>query len=392
MVATLHHRGPDDRGVFVDGFAGLGHTRLSIIDLSSAGHQPMHSACGRYVLSFNGEIYNFRELRKRLEGLGSTFRGHSDSEVLLEAFIAWGVDAFPQLEGMFAFALLDRSERKLFVVRDPFGIKPLYYARLPHGLVFGSEVKALLASGRLDRKLDRGALHEYLYYGNALGEGSLFDGVSKLLPGHYLTVDESGIQDTLYHSIYDCDPIADDLDTATARTRQLLDEAVAGHLISDVPVGVFLSGGIDSSAITALASAHYGGTLKTYSVGFDFDRGVNELPVARKVAEHFGTDHNELQVAGGNLPDVIEKLVHCHDEPFGDAADIPLYLLCQELRGSVKVILQGDGGDEIFAGYRRYNVMSAETPWRLAAWIGVRAGKLMPARPATTASCASSRP
>ena len=154
MVATLHHRGPDDRGVFVDGFAGLGHTRLSIIDLSSAGHQPMHSACGRYVLSFNGEIYNFQELRRRLEGQGATFRGHSDSEVLLEAFIAWGVDAFPQLEGMFAFALLDHRERKLFLVRDPFGIKPLYYARLPHGLVFGSEVKALLASGRLDRKLD----------------------------------------------------------------------------------------------------------------------------------------------------------------------------------------------------------------------------------------------
>ena len=204
-------------------------------------------------------------------------------------------------------------------------------------------------------RIDWHGLHEYLYYNTALGARTLYAGVSKLLPGHKLTLDvESGLNIGPYCSIFDVEPVADDFATAAERVRALLDRAVRDHLVSDVPVGVFLSGGIDSSAITAFASRHYRGRLSTYSAGFDFEgeRSVNELPKARLVAEHFGTDHHELHVAGGDVASVIERLVGHHDAPFGDAANIPLYLLCEQLGGAHKVILQGDGGDEIFAGYR----------------------------------------
>jgi asparagine synthase (glutamine-hydrolysing) len=321
---------------------------------------------GQCVLVYNGEIYNYLDLMRELVSSGYTFKGRSDTEVLLNAYLEWGVDAFAKLEGMFAFALWDNRVQELHIVRDRFGIKPLYYYRLDSGAVFGSEVKAILASGRMDRALNWEALNEYLYYGTALGEHSLFDGVLRLLPGQRAVVTRSGLKTSQYTTIYDVEEYTSDFPSAVEEVRKRMSEAVISHLVSDVPVGVFLSGGIDSSTITALAAKHYAGRLRTYTVGFDFDKGVNELRKAKRVAEYFDTDHHEVHLCGQNMPDVIERLVLAHDEPFGDIADMPLYLLCEQLKGSVKVILQGDGGDEIFAGYRRYRVLATERLWRLA--------------------------
>ena len=366
MAESIHHRGPDDSGVYVDGRMGLAHTRLSIIDLSPLGHQPMQSDDGRFVIAYNGEIYNFRELRKILEGNGHRFRGRSDTEVALHAYAEWGEAAFAKFEGMFAMAVWDRQAQRLQLARDRFGIKPLYYYCSPSGeLIFGSEIKALLASGEVDARIGWQGLHEYMHYCTALGANTMFEGIAKLLPGHALTLDSGGVKCEPYVSILNPDDVRDDLPTATRTVRSLLEASVQSHLVSDVPVGVFLSGGIDSSAITAFASQHYGGRLRTFSAGFDFDGGVNELPEARLVAEHFGTEHHELHVSGGNVADVIEKLLRCHDEPFADPANIPLYLLCEQLAGEVKVVLQGDGGDEMFAGYDRYVRLSQFARWRL---------------------------
>src|SRR2546421_2093108 len=381
MTRTLAHRGPDDCGVHIDGPASLGHTRLSILDLTAAGHQPMRTADGRVTLVYNGEIYNFPQLRRRLEGEGVVFRSRSDTEVVLQAYVRWGVDCFALLNGMFALALWDSPSQTLHLARDRFGIKPLYYRASRSGLVFGSEIKAILASGSVRRDINWHALHEFFYYGNALGTHTMFDGIVKLLPGHRLSLNRKGMTTSAYWSVENLHPVSDGLETATDTVRQRLTEAVSAHLLSDVPVGVFLSGGIDSSAITALASKHYGGRLKTFAVGFDFNRELDELPKAKAVAERFGTEHHELHVAGANMPAVIERLIRCHDEPFSDAANIPLYLLCEQLKGSIKVVLQGDGGDEMFGGYRRYNVLSHERLWRWASQAALGLRSLAPTGP-----------
>ncbi len=367
MTRALSHRGPDDTGVWVHGPVGLGQARLSIIDLSPLGHQPMSTPDGRATITYNGEIYNFPELRRALEAEGVQFRGRSDTEVALHAYVRWGTAAFARFNGMFAFALWDNSEQRLYLVRDRFGIKPLFYHPFDGGVVFGSEMKAILASGRPQRSMDWHALHEFIYYGNPLGRHTMFESIRRLQAGEYLTIDRTGAKIAAYWTVEQIKPVTDDIETATLKVRDLLDKAVERHLISDVPVGVFLSGGVDSSAITALATRHYTGRLNTYSVGFDFDKGINELPKARFVADRFGTEHQELKIVATNMPDIIEKIVRCHDEPFGDSANLPLYLLSEALKGSVKVILQGDGGDEVFAGYRRYNVLSFESFWRAVA-------------------------
>ena len=384
MGACLRHRGPDDEGIYTNDGIGFAHTRLSIIDLTADGHQPMLSDDGRFVIAYNGEAYNFQSLRRSLESHGHRFRGHSDTEVVLHAFIQWGEDAFPMLEGMFALAIWDNEERRLHLARDRFGVKPLYYQAGAACLVFGSEIKALLASKEVTPRLDWRGLHEYLYYNTALGVRTLYAGVRKLLPGHKLTVDASGVNVEPFCSIFDVDDVDDDYPTAVEKVRGLLDRAVKDHLVSDVPVGVFLSGGIDSSAITAFAAKHYDRKLKTFSAGFDFEGGrtVNELPRARLVAERFGTDHHELHISGVDVASVIEKLVDCHDAPFGDAANIPLYLLCEQLEGDSKVILQGDGGDEVFAGYLVHSLMAIERWAALFAWSSSWARPMAPERPA----------
>jgi asparagine synthase (glutamine-hydrolysing) len=381
MTATLRHRGPDDTGTCLAPPAALGHTRLSIIDLSSQAQQPMFSDDRELTLIYNGEIYNFPELKRELEAVGVVFRSQSDTELVLRAWQHWGEAALPRLNGMFAFAIWDRARQALHLARDRFGIKPLYLLHAGRALVFGSEVKAIAASGRLDRRVDPQALHEYLYYGAALGERSLFAGVRKLLPGHRATFDRDGLRIAPYISLQDVAPVRGTVPEVAEELRQRLDRAVRRHLLSDVPVGVFLSGGVDSSALTAFASRHYAGRLSTFAVAYDFEAGEGELPKARLVARQFGTDHHELRIAATHLPQVIERLVTCHDEPFGDAADIPLYLLAEKLRGTIKVVLQGDGGDEMFAGYRRYVVLSWDRLWRaLGAAAGPFAG-LLPRTP-----------
>ena len=354
MAQTLHHRGPDDSGVYAQGPVALGHTRLSVLDLSARGGQPMRSEDGRFVLAYNGEIYNFQGLRRILQANGHAFRSRSDTEVVLRAFAEWGMDSFRRLEGMFALALWDGKEQRLTLARDRFGIKPLHYCKTKRGLIFGSEIKAMLASGELPSRMDWAALNEYLHFGSALGESTMFAGVRKLLPGHALTLSAAGMKLAPYACVLNVAPVAEDPSTAAQRCRELLEKAVASRLVSDVPVGLFLSSGLDSSAIAAFASEHYGGRLSTYTASFGPDWPVDESGSARQLAEHFNTDHHELRVSGADAAPVVEQLVRSHDAPFADPAGIPLHLLYAALRGGPRVILQGDGGDELFGGYWRY--------------------------------------
>lgn len=357
MATTLRHRGPDDSGVFASGPVGLAHTRLSIIDLSAHGHQPMASEDGNFAIAYNGEIYNHLALREDLEAKGHRFRGRSDTETALRAYMEWGESAFAMFDGMFAMAVWDARRGVLQLVRDAFGIKPLYVARTSSAFVFGSEIKAVLASGTTGAELHWAGLGEYLHFDAALGANTLFAGIDKVLPGQLLTVSQGEVRSSQFASLPAGESVADDFATAAGTVRERLAQAVQSHLMSDVPVGVFLSGGIDSSAIVAFASKQYGRRIGTYAVGFDgtdFTGRADETPAARQVAELFDTDHHELRISGKGLMDVVARLVRCHDEPFGDPAGIPLYMLCEQLRGSVKVVLQGDGGDEVFAGYPRY--------------------------------------
>lgn len=315
----------------------------------------MSSACGRFVIVYNGETYNFPELRAELEGVGVRLKSRSDTEVVLEAFVRWGEGVFSRLNGIFALGIWDRREQRMTLGRDRCGVKPLYYFADGQRLVFGSEIKAILAASSAAFQVDGQALHEFLHYGvGGLGERTLFGGIRKLTAASVLTLDRQGLRIRPYWRPADIVTIRDDGATAAARVAGLLEDAVRRQLVGDVPVAVFLSGGIDSSAVAAYASRHCTGPLTTYAAGFDFAGDTNELPKAARVARHFGTDHHELFLRGIDLPRVIEDLVASHDLPFSDAANIPLFLLSRELRGRAKVVLQGDGGDEIFGGYSRY--------------------------------------
>ncbi|MFN7292246.1 MAG: asparagine synthase (glutamine-hydrolyzing) [Pirellula sp.] len=365
---SIAHRGPDDEGIFENPLVGLGHRRLSIIDLSPAGRQPMTSSDGRFVVVFNGEIYNYRELRAKLTQSGYTFRGDSDTEVLVNGFQHWGNAILKELNGIFAFAIWDNEKKALLLARDRMGVKPLYY-QFSEGLFkFGSEIKALIEQGGFRAKLEPQGFHEFLYYGNPLGETTMFVGVKRLLPGCWLEVSAQGAGTEAYWKLEDIDrQCSRSIDEATAvsESRRLLEEAVARQLVSDVPVGVFLSGGIDSSAISAFAVRHYSGKLRSYSAGFDFGDQKSELPLAAKVAKALNTEHHEIMIRGSNLQEVIVDLVRHHDEPFCDAANIPLYLMTREIKSQCKVILQGDGGDELFGGYNRYRIMQQRVRYQM---------------------------
>ena len=355
---ALGHRGPDGQGQYQDRDVWLGHTRLSILDLSSAGAQPMQSADGRFVISYNGEVYNFRELATE-SGLDN-LRSGSDTEVVLQLFAKLGVDSLIRLNGMFAFAVYDMRARKLWLVRDRLGIKPLYYQFDSKGLTFSSEIKGIIALTAESPTCNLGALHEWLYYGNALGGRTLYNGIKQLLPGHYLEIDLDSFEYVI-RAYWSLKRQAERVVGARRNkrdmvneTRRLLEQAVRRQLVSDVPVGVFLSGGVDSSAIAAFASRHYQGRLATYSVGFDFARDGGELPKAKRVAALYRTEHHEIHIEGGDVGDLVEKMVYHHDLPFSDAANIPLFLMAAQISTQTKVVLQGDGGDELFGGYRRY--------------------------------------
>lgn len=356
MCDAIAHRGPDDAGVWTEGRAGLGHRRLSIVDLSPAGHQPMPSPSGTCWIAFNGEIYNFLELRAELEREGVTFRSRTDTEVILALYEREGIACLRRLRGMFAFALVDRERRKLFLVRDRIGVKPLCYHVDREGVSFASEIKALLQDPAVRGEPDPVAIHHYLTYQSVPAPMSAFRGVRKLPPAHYLEVSEGHIELHRYWKLSYAAPHAvksvREERALEAELLHRLEEAVAVRMISDVPLGAFLSGGIDSSAVVALMARHSSGPVRTFSIGFD-DDDYDELPYARQVAERFGTRHLEF-VVKPQAAEILPRLVRQYDEPFADASAIPTWYVSQLAREHVTVALNGDGGDEDFAGYDRY--------------------------------------
>lgn len=370
MTSAIAHRGPDADGHWVsdDARVALGHRRLSIIDLSPAGAQPMQSRSGRFVTAFNGEIYNFEALREKLPQL--PYRGHSDTEVLLEYVEAFGLEAFLRdANGMFGLALYDRQGQKVHLARDRFGEKPLYYALVADGLVFGSELKALLP--KLDasaRAVDRDAVYDFIKYGYVPAPKTIYQGVRKLQPGHALTwsLDEGQAAGRVHGPWPYYDVLARQLAVASASTggsssdserleelERLLSDAVRLRTFADVPVGCFLSGGIDSSLISALMQKQARGPIKTFSIGFA-EAEYNEAPFAKKIAEHLGTDHTELYLSAQDSLGLVEKIPELFDEPFGDSSQLPTYLVSSLARRHVTVTLSGDAGDELFGGYNRY--------------------------------------
>ena len=361
-IASLHHRGPDDNGIWREDAAALGFVRLSILDLSELGHQPMHSPDGRYVIIFNGEIYNFRELRENLVSAGEIFRGHSDTEVLLRLFAREGLEkCLAKLRGMFAFAVWDRLEKTLSIARDRLGVKPLVYAQTPHGFLFGSEIQALFAlDPALPRQPDYQALDHFLSFQYIPAPMSGFAAIRKLPPAHAMVVKNGKIERLFrYWDVDLTKRSALSFKDACEALREQVLEATKLRLVSDVPLGAFLSGGIDSS-ITVAAMAHLGASpLKTFSIGFEDER-FNELPQARDIATHLRTDHNEMMVKADAV-DIMPKMIDHLGEPLADNSVMPTFYVSQFARSQVTVALTGDGGDEVFAGYRRfYQIRRAE--------------------------------
>jgi asparagine synthase (glutamine-hydrolysing) len=379
MAATLKHRGPDDAGVWVDATVGigLGHRRLSVIDLSAEGHQPMLSLSGRYVISFNGEIYNFREIRAELEPLGHRFRGHSDTEVVLAAVEQWGLaEALRRSVGMFAFALWDRTEKVLHLARDRLGEKPLYYGWTNGAFVFASELKALRAFPDWKGEIDRNALTLFIRHNYVPGPYSIYKGIYKLTPGTLLTVSGESINQSPkpvpYWSakqVTEKDSqatIPHNLEDPAEQLDRLLRDAVLQKMVADVPLGAFLSGGVDSSTVVALMQAQSGRPVKTFTIGFH-ESEYNEAEQAKAVARHLGTDHTQLYVTPREAMDVIPSLPALYDEPFADSSQIPTYLVSRLARQHVTVSLSGDGGDELFAGYNRYFL--GRSIWKRIRWV-----------------------
>jgi len=381
MIRPISHRGPDDEGIWIDPDAriGLGHRRLSIVDLSPAGRQPMHSADGRFVLTFNGEIYNHPELRKALEDEGAVpeggWRGHSDTEVFLQAIVTWGLEeTLRQSAGMFAFGLWDRRERTLSLVRDRFGEKPLYYGWAGKDFLFGSELKALRSHPQFEAAIDRRALRLFAARTYIPAPLSIYRRVFKLPPGCILTITPQAARQPLseppeegkagqlllerYWSYRDVvrrgldDPMGDE-NEVLGELERVLARAIQGQSMADVPVGAFLSGGIDSSTICALYQKYSSIPVRTFSIGFE-ETGFNEAEDAKRVAEHLGTVHHERYVTVSETRDVIPLLPAMYDEPFADSSQIPTHLVSRFAREQVTVALTGDGGDELFAGYNRH--------------------------------------
>ena len=364
MIDPLVHRGPDDSGVWADEAAGiaLGFRRLAIMDLSPHGHQPMWSASRRFVLVFNGEVYNFSDLRHELEQRGYRFRGHSDTEMILAAFEEWGIrDAVCRFIGMFAIAVWDVQRRELSLVRDRLGKKPLYVYREPGLITFGSELKALLAGPSFDRSIDRSALASYLRHLYIPAPRTIFEHAIKLPPAHILTISDATLplpQPRAYWSLRDAaarglaNPLTSEAE-AIDQLDALLVEAVKCRLQADVPLGALLSGGIDSSAVVALMQEASNRPVKTYTIGFA-DEDFNEARHAERVARHLGTDHTTLMVSGEDAVNLVPRLPEVFDEPLADASQVPTCLVSQLARQHVTVALCGDGGDELFAGYNRY--------------------------------------
>jgi len=370
MADALRHRGPDDHGIWCDPKAGvvLAHRRLSVLDLSAAGHQPMLSADGRYTIVFNGEIYNFPQLRTALEQAGQAPRwsGHSDTEVLLAAISAWGLErALTASVGMFAFGLWDHATRSLYLARDRMGEKPLYYGWAGPAFVFGSELKSLRTVPGFDSTIDRAALGLFVRTGWIPAPDCIFRNARKLLPGTSLEISERALAQReepapkAYWSLRNAAvegkraPVNGSEDAVTSALDELLKQSIRGQMVADVPLGAFLSGGIDSSTVVALMQAQSSRRVRTYSIGFA-ESAYDEAQQARAVAEHLGTEHTELYVTAEEALEVVPRLPAVYDEPFADASQIPTILVAELARRHVTVSLSGDGGDELFGGYSRY--------------------------------------
>lgn len=365
MARTLGHRGPDDEGEWADERHGiaLGFRRLAIVDLSEQGHQPMRSHSGRYMVVFNGEVYNFRQLGRELEGAGIQFRGHSDTEVMLAAFDRWGIEqAVRRFVGMFAIAVWDVERKALTLIRDHMGIKPLFIHHQSGLLTFGSELKALHAGPAFDRTLDPESVRLYLNYLYVPAPRSIFRGTTKLLPGHLVTITDTtqNLPDpTPYWALSEVarrginDPFRGSEEEAIEALTKTLEEAVTLQMHADVPLGALLSGGIDSSTVVALMQAASSRPIKTFTVAFDVAEH-NEASHAKRVSAYLGTDHTEVRVDGHVALTVVPRLAEMYDEPLADPSQIPTFLVSEVARRSVTVALSGDGGDELFAGYNRY--------------------------------------
>ncbi len=397
MTATLVHRGPDDSGIWVDAESGivLGHRRLSVIDPGPGGAQPMTSHDGRWVITYNGEIYNHRSLRRRLEQQRIEFRSDSDTEVLLEAVALWGMErALDACEGMFAAAFWDRHSCALHLIRDRFGEKPLYFARISELFVFASELKAFRSLPNFTPDIDRAAVAEHLRSNCISAPRTIWRNVWKLMPGHVLTsrgrtLDHQKFEQHPYWSMADAvtaarlRPLETPVEEMTDQLESVLSESVAARMVADVPVGAFLSGGIDSSTIVALMQQHASGAVKTFTVGFG-DAAFDESADARRVAQHLGTDHTSVHVGDGEAQRAIERLPDIWDEPFSDVSQIPTYLVSGVARQGVTVSLSGDGGDELFAGYNRHAWLerlwtsAAVLPPRFRRAIGAAIGGIPP--------------
>lgn len=385
MADALAHRGPDDSGLWVDAEAGVafGHRRLSIIDLSESGHQPMTSASGRYVIAYNGEVYNFAALRDELVERGHRFRGQSDTEVIVAAIEEWGLDdAVGRFIGMFAFALWDREERTLSLVRDRLGIKPLYWGRFGDLFLFASELRGLRACPGWRPEIDRDALTAYMRWNYVPTPHCIYAGVGKLAPGTILAfrpggeptirrywdlraVARAGIDERANRPRFVRRPRLGDYASALQLERLLLD-AVEKRMVADVPLGAFLSGGTDSSLVAALMQACSDRPIKTFTIGFH-EKDYNEAEHAKAVARHLRTDHTELYVDPAQGLEVVPRLAEFYDEPFADSSQLPTYLVSEMTRRHVTVALSGDGGDELFAGYTRYHW--ADMVWRRFGWV-----------------------
>jgi asparagine synthase (glutamine-hydrolysing) len=358
MCGVIEHRGPDDEGFYVEGGVALGMRRLSIIDLVT-GHQPITNEDGSLWIVFNGEIYNFQEIRDDLIARGHIFQSNTDTEVIIHLYEEEGQACVERLRGMFAFAIWDRSNRTLFLARDRVGVKPLHYSLVGNTLIFASEIKSLLQHAAIKREVNAEAISDFLSFGYVPDPASAFRGIEKLLPGHTLTFKEGKVTthkywDFQYGDEQNSDEPVRDERYYVERLLDLLSESIKLRLISDVPLGAFLSGGIDSSAVVAMMARHMGRPVKTFSIGFS-ESSFDELHYARIAARHFNSDHHEFVVT----PDVckiVEEVVWHHDEPFSDVSSIPTYIVSKMAREHVKVVLSGDGGDELFAGYERYVV------------------------------------
>ena len=379
MVRRLRHRGPDDEGVWTDLGSGvaLAHRRLSILDLSPAGHQPMASTSGRYVMVFNGEIYNHLEIRRELDEV--KWRGHSDTETMLAAIAAWGLErTLRRSVGMFAIALWDRKERTLYLARDRMGEKPLYYGLQSGALLFASELKALRAYPGFRGEVNRQALTLLLRHNAIPAPYSIYQGMYKLLPGTVLKLSLTDVSRNElpvprpYWSIREVaeegqrNPFTGSDVEAGEELERLLRQSIASQMIADVPLGAFLSGGIDSSSVVALMQAQSGRSVRTFTIGFN-EWGYNEAEHARAVAAHLGTEHTELYVSQKEAMEVIPRLPELYDEPFADSSQIPTVLLSELARRHVTVSLSGDGGDELFGGYNRY--FWVRNVWRKLGWM-----------------------